>query len=135
MRGQVALEYLLIAGFLLFFVAILIVYYKDFTRETGARVIVDASLNNFKRVADSVYALGIPAKQVARVSIPENVDSSRTRVDGTVLQISYYNINGGLVDAVRFFDYNLSGRFPNVTGNYEVVLTALNSAGVRVDYS
>lgn len=132
MRGQVSLEYLLIIGFLLFFVAVLTAYYKDFTLDTGSSVVVTASLDNFKRVADSVYALGPPATQNVSVIIPSTVNSSRTGFNSSVLQISYYDSKGKLVDNLRFFDYNLSGSFPSSPGTYEIALTALGIAGVKV---
>jgi len=134
-RGQVGFEYIMIVGFLLFFVGILVAYYNSFSADSSSFVVVDSSLNNFKRVADSVFALGPPASQNVTIIIPQKVDSSRTFVGNSTVQISFYDSNSNLVDSFRSFDYNISGVFPNQTGSFSVKVLALGSSGVEVSFS
>ena len=133
MRGQVGVEYLMILSFLLLLTSIFAKYYSDVSVSEGVEVVVRASLNNFEKAADNVFVMGVPAVQMVKVSLPEKVVASRTGLNVSVVQISYYDSQGGLVDDFRSFEYNVSGSFPNSTGSYELVLYSLGSAGVGVN--
>jgi uncharacterized protein (UPF0333 family) len=133
MRGQVSVEYFMILSFLLLMTSIFAKYYSDVSINDGVDVIVRASLDNFEKAADNVFVMGVPAVQVVKINLPEKVVAARTGLNNSVVQLSYYDNQGGLVDAFRSFEYNLSGSFPNVTGNYELVLYSLGFAGVGVN--
>ncbi|MBR9679262.1 MAG: hypothetical protein GON13_03270 [Nanoarchaeota archaeon] len=133
MKGQVGVEYLMILSFLLLMTSIFAKYYSDVSISNGVDVVVRASLDNFEKAADNVFVMGVPAVRFVRINLPEKVIALRTGLNGSVVQISYYDNQGGVVDAFRNFNYNFSGSFPNVTGNYEIVLYSLGFNGVGVN--
>jgi hypothetical protein len=135
MRGQVGLEYLVIIGFFFLLVGILTDYYNRVSSERSATVITRASLDNFKQSSDRVFALGVPAAENVRVSLPESINESRTGLLGQGVQISFHDQHGELVDIACFFEYNVSGTFPNSSGNYDLVVYSIGAAGVGVNIS
>ncbi len=135
MRGQAGFEYLIIIGFLMLMTTILAGYYNQASVDSSASVLSKGSLDNFKAAADHVYSMGPPAKQTVTVAVPDNVDSNRTGISGSSVEISYLDSNGNVVDVFRTFSYNISGSFPNQSGTYHVTISSLGSLGVGVSYS
>jgi hypothetical protein len=129
------LEYLIIIGFFLLLVSLLTDYYDRTSSERAATVIAEASLDGFKLLSDSVFALGVPAEKTVKVSLPDRINASRTGIGYRVVQISFYSQSDELVDVARFFDYNVTGSFPNQTGNYELTVKSLGAAGVEVSFT
>lgn len=135
MRGQVGVEYLIIAGVFALLVGLLVDYYGRVSSRTGTQMVLQTSLDDFKRKADKAYLLGTPAVEVFGVIIPETVVANRTFLGNNSVQISYYDDYGRITDVVRFFDFNVSGYFPSAPGRYELVVYSLGSSGVGVNSS
>jgi len=130
MKGQVAIEYIILIGILLF-ITIPIFYYtlnqsKESTRISQAYDAVNAIANT----ADSVYALGPGNKRYIWVSMPSGVDSAEVENNEVVISL---DVLGSSSDFVGLTNANLTaGSLSTEEGSYRLEIEMLDTGQVSV---
>lgn len=129
MKAQVATEYVLIIGVLLF-ITIPIFYYalsesKESTRVNQAY----DSVNMVAKTADSVYALGAGNKRYVWVNVPEGVVSTYLQDHTIAITLSAFGSNS---DFVALTSANVTGTLPTGQGRYRISVEMLDSGIVQI---
>ena len=126
MKGQTALEYLIVASFVIaaiipvFFYSL--VYSSDSIRLSQAQ---DA-VNSISKVADFVYSFGEGSSYTVLVTLPENIENST--VSKNVLSLKL-KTSSGLSDVIAITKASLNGTLPKTSGVYKILL---NMTGASV---
>lgn len=124
MKGQVAFEYILIVGLLLFFLIPLWAYSAGIERQASselATTYAQNAANKLANQADLVHSQGPPAKINTQLYIPPGVQNI-TIIDSTIIfrmQTDY-----GLTDVVAIANTNISASLPTTEGNYQISVEA-----------
>lgn len=132
-RGQVAIEYLVLMGFVMLLIApLLIVYYNQTTRidiESTDAMVKRAS-SQIVDAADTVYYLGAPSLRTITVDLPDHIESLSISGNSITLKLSLGG--GGLSDQVVWSVANLTGGFGITKGPHILVVSALQDGRVNI---
>ena len=113
MKGQVAMEYMVMFGVCLIIVTVLWFYVDSNTSATNWELqaaYAKHAVNKMVEAADMVYVQGYPARSTIYVVFPNNVDSVLIEKNIVMLNIKTGNLTASISD------YTLG----NVTGNISV---------------
>jgi len=128
-RGQISVEYIMIAGAILL-VTIPLFFYAIY--ETNYKIRLnqaDDAVNTLANAADTVYSMGPGSKKYVWVSIPSGVDSSLVNESMIQLTLSLF---GGSSDIHASSKAVLVGSVPTGQGTYRIAVEALGSGRVRI---
>lgn len=121
-KAQVAVEYMIIMGFVSFIVIFLIAASQLYQRSVTNQVILDQVDNLAREIVDSaesVYFLGEPSRTTIKANMPKNVNSVIVYDHDIVFKV---NARGGLTDISRTSSVNLTGSIANFEGQHTITL-------------
>ncbi|MBU0953194.1 MAG: hypothetical protein KKA90_02095 [Nanoarchaeota archaeon] len=133
MRGQVAVEYLIIVGLVLMFLLPIWSYtttVQQVSNEQLALAYADTTVNRIVDAVNIVAGQGPPARINVMVQIPNGVIS--TNLSGKTAQIRV-RVGTGSTDVVAVANVNMTGIIPLESGTYTLQIDALmNGANITV---
>jgi len=123
-RGQIAMEYLMIMGFVLAALSPLVVIYYVYTQDSAEHVSASQLSGIAKEVVDAaeeMYYLGYPSQISMRVYIPPGLESSAVIGRQLIMTIA---TDKGPAEIVETSAVNMSGSFPADEGIYTITIKA-----------
>lgn len=126
--GQVAIEYLILVGFVLLVSAPLWVQVQQASfdiQRTTTDMQAREAMDSIGEAARLVYAQGEPAKVTFRARFPKGV--SEANVSGNVVRMRVDD-----EDYVELFDFNVSGDLPDSRGSHKLVAEAVGRTNVTI---
>lgn len=133
MRGQVAIEYLILMGMaVLIVMPLLIIYFSqslELSDQTNA-ALAERSINQIAEASTTVYYLGAPSSRTVNVEFPKNIVSSELQGQLIVLRLDSAS---GDYDYTAASATNLTGDFNVTPGPHVIRLTALDNDSVEVE--
>jgi len=131
-KGQVAVEYLMIAGFLLVVIGIAFFYsFSTLNQSTSDSKAVNA-VNKIAAAVDQVYAMGPGSKITLTIDLPDNIDSQLVLNNSVGYKA---NVNGNLVDYYADTKAKLYGALPISGGVNSITLQVSESGQVFIGES
>jgi len=123
-RGQVAVEYLMLAGFLLLFVGAFVGFSLTLYYDSVKASALNDSMVSLRDAADKVYSLGKDNVIVVQINLPDDVIGS-----GVVENNFYFirNFNGNPSYSYAAVNPQLLGSLPSSQGIYKIAVKALDS--------
>jgi uncharacterized protein (UPF0333 family) len=125
-KAQIAMEYLMIMGFVLAALSPLIVVYYVYTQGSTEELTASQLSKIAKEVVDSaeeVYYLGEPSQISMRVYVPGKLEGAQISGKQFVLLLQTQN---GPAEIVETSAVNISGSFPLSEGIYTLTVRAVN---------
>ena len=124
-KAQVAMEYVLIVGFVLVIMIPAIAVYSKYSA-TSQDDIIFAKLNNIaQEIVDKVnevYYYGEGSQNTMTIELPERVHA--IEFDGKEMIITIDDMKGGLTEIVKVSDVFMEGTIYNTPGTKDVVIKA-----------
>lgn len=117
MKGQVALEYLMITGIVIAVAVSVFVFALLYSTDSVASLEAQDAVNSIAKTADTAYAMGKGGFLTTTVSIPSNVISSEVNENIVKLTI---RTTGGVSDVVGISKSTLNGSVPSIGGVYKI---------------
>ena len=134
MKAQVAMEYVIMIGILLF-ITIPIFYYALSQSGESTRISqAYDSVNAIANVADNVYALGPGNKREVWVNMPRGVTSTYLQDNTIKITLSIYGGNSDFV-ALTKANITTTSELPSDQGRYKMRIETLDSSLVKVSYT
>jgi uncharacterized protein (UPF0333 family) len=125
-KAQIAMEYLMVMGFVLAALSPLVVVYYIYTQKSTDELVASQLSKIAREAIDSaeeVYYLGSPSQVSMRVYIPDNLEG--VQVSGRQL-VLIMNTANGPAEIVETSAVNISGSFPLTEGVYVLTIKAIN---------
>ncbi len=121
-RGQAAIEYMAVIGFVSFAVVLLVTvsyfYQRDVTNQVTLNQ-VDHLAKEIIDAAESVYFLGEPSKTTIKANIPDKVESITISNKSLTFRIK---IGQGPTDISYMSSVNLTGSIDTFEGRHTITL-------------
>jgi len=134
MKGQVAVEYLIIIGIAMAIIVPLFVILDSYTYNTRndlkTRALED-SLDSIAESSSMVYFQGYPARMSLNLYVPEGV--VMTNVSENLLRVRL-RYGDGYTDIVSTTDAIVNGSLPTKAGTYKITIKAVEDGWVNVSY-
>ncbi len=127
-RGQIAAEYMMLLGIVLFITVPLLFYA---IRESNNNIKIsqaDDSVNTLARAADTVYSIGPGTKKYVWVNMPKGVESYSVDNKSVLIKLQIF---GGLSDVHSNTKADLVGVIPISKGQHKVIVEMLESGYVQ----
>ncbi len=122
MKSQVAMEYIILVGFVLVIIIPLIVLFysqsSDITVQVKSQQVQSIGQNIVDN-AESVYYLGEPSKVQIKIQLPENIKNTSINSKSIVFTL---RTESGLTDVVVPSRVNISGSLPKSSGIHLVII-------------
>jgi len=130
LKGQAGLEYIAIL-LLLLLALIPIVYfgYQDVNAKNSLAQ-ANAAAQQIVFAADQVRMQGEGSRMIVRVTVPQNVESTKVGNNEIILRVR--GLGGGLTNIYGIASANLTGSFPNATGIYLINVTMQSNGNVSI---
>lgn len=132
MKGQAALEYLLITSIALAIFSPLMFFVTQRSHETNRELDFRAlqdSLNSLVETADLVHSQGYPAQSNVIFYMPDGVVLTEITDKRVVVKVVR---EGEVTDFYASSSANLTGNLPEEPGNYELNVEALENGDVNI---
>jgi hypothetical protein len=132
LRGQVAIEYVIVMAFAMLLIApLIIVYYSQTTQLTDetTSATIERAATQIAEVADTVYYLGTPSTRTLTVDFPDNVKS--VLLSGSTVTFTVSSSHGDY-EQNGFSAANLTGGFSVTKGPHVLVVSALSDSRVNI---
>lgn len=132
MKGQAAIEYLAIIGFVLLFATPILV--QSQTAASDLRFAADTvsarnALTTTAEAARFVFSQGEPARVTFAITVPRGV--RHTNVSGNALHVKMDEAHGN-DDLYTFLEFNVTGSIPAEQGRYQMVAEAVSDTNVSI---
>ncbi|MBI5224670.1 hypothetical protein HY989_02275 [Candidatus Micrarchaeota archaeon] len=124
LKGQAAMEYMVMLGFALAIVLPLWLYVNTTIGESKQNLDVTyakVAVNKIRDAADSVYVQGPPAQVPLVLDMPDNIAS--TSINGREIQIKLYS-QDGQTDIYAVAQSSLQGTLPTRSGRISILVKA-----------
>ncbi|MCD6477476.1 MAG: hypothetical protein J7K87_00545 [Candidatus Aenigmarchaeota archaeon] len=134
MKGQAAVEYMIIIGIAIAILTPLFVIIDSYTYESKQDLRTKALEDGLDSIAESanmVYFQGYPARISVTVYIPQGV--ILTNVTGDFIRVRLESKNG-YNDVISVTDAPVNGTLPTSSGTYKVTVSATEDGWVNVSY-
>ncbi len=128
LRGQSALEQIIITSLGLAFIAIIFYFSISFATDNTRVSQAQDTINKLANAADYVYALGPGSKDVVTVYMPEGMRYAR--VVNSTIQIRI-SLSSGDSDVFANTKAQLVGSLPQFSGPQDVTVTALSNGKIK----
>jgi hypothetical protein len=128
-KGQVSLEYLTIAIFLLLIIGILFVYSNTLASTTINNNLAYNSTIALANAVDQVYALGPGSKLIVDIELPQSIIASSldfNQVSFTLREANLYN------EFYKGTSAPLIGKLPSTPGRHAITVEMLDSGSVKL---
>ncbi len=122
-KGQVAVEYLLLGGFLLLFVGTFVGYSLNLYYDSVKASALNDSMVSLRDAANKVYSLGKDNVIVVQVNLPDDV------VGSGIVENNFYfirNFTGNPSYSYATVTPQLVGSLPSSMGIYKIAVKALD---------
>lgn len=133
MKGQAALEYLIITAVALAIFSPVLFFVTQRSQETNRELEFRAlrdSLNSLVETADLVHSQGYPAKSTVVFHMPDGVVSTNMTDGEVIVEVMR---KGEVTDFHASSSAKLEGSLPEEPGNYELEIKALENSNVRIE--
>ncbi len=134
MKGQAAVEYMIIIGIAMAILVPLFVILNSYTYETRSDLKIRALEDSMDSIAESsnmVYFQGYPAKMSVNLYVPEGVVMTNVSDNLFRVRVRYGN---GYTDIVSMTDAIVNGSLPTKAGIYKITIKAVEDGWVNVSY-
>ncbi|RLJ02993.1 MAG: hypothetical protein DRP11_02030 [Candidatus Aenigmatarchaeota archaeon] len=134
MKGQTALEYMIITGITLGIIIPLFLFINSYAYSTNLDLKIrglESSLEELAQNSKLVYSQGYPAKITSRIEIPNGVLYSNVTQDMFVVGVM---TPSGKVDIIAISEAPLNGSLPQTPGTHKVYLQMTSEGYVNVTY-
>lgn len=132
-RGQAAIEYMALIGFVLLFATPILVQTQTAAADlqrTADMTQARSALDTLAGAARFAFAQGEPARITVDITVPRGVRS--TNVTGNYLHIKMDETHGNS-DLYTFLDFNVSGSIPADRGRHVMVVEAVGQRNVSIN--
>ena len=92
MKAQAALEYLMVAGLVIFIMVTVFAYTSTYSTDSIASINAQDAVNSIAKTADSAYALGRGSSLKVSVTLPQGVTNSS--VNGNIISVTIRTSSG-----------------------------------------
>lgn len=124
-KGQVAIEYLMIVGFVLVVLIPGLVVYYNYTSSSQDKITTskaDKIAQEVVDAVDSVYYYGEGSQNTMTIDLPENVEY--IYFEGKEMTIGIALENGDITEIVRASDVQMEGTIYNTPGKKDIIIKA-----------
>ncbi len=125
-KAQIAMEYLMVMGFVIAALTPLVAVYYIYTQKSTEELVSSQLGKIAREVVDSaeeVYYLGKPSQVSMRVYVPDDLEGAEVNGGQIVLIMNTAN---GLAEIVETSAVNISGSFPLTEGVYTLTIRAVD---------
>ena len=125
-KAQIAMEYLMVMGFVLAALSPLVVVYYLYTQSSTEELVASQLGKISREVVDSaekVYYLGKPSQVSMRVYIPDDLE--KAEISGRQFVLTMKTTDGP-AEIVETSAVNISGSFPVTEGVYTLTIRAVD---------
>lgn len=125
-KAQIAMEYLMVMGFVLTALTPLVVVYYVYTQSSTEELVSSQLAKIAREIVDSaeeVYYLGTPSQISMRVYVPDDLENVQVSGNQFVLIM---DTTSGPAEIVETSAVNISGSFPLTEGVYTVTIKAVD---------
>ena len=119
MKGQAALDYMIIAAFSLVLIIPVFYYAVVYSSDSIAVAQTTDAVNTIAKAADNTYSLGEGSLQKVQVNVPNGVESINITSNLVVMRVT---TTTGTSDVVAITKAPVNGSLTNVAGTYFIVL-------------
>lgn len=126
-KAQVAMEYMILVGFLLVITIPLILIYNTQYRGTSQQIVSNQASQIGQRIVDtaeSIYYLGQPSKTTIKIYMPEQIESISV---GNYEVTFFMRSKGGLSEIVKLSEVPINGTLPSTAGMHYVTVQSMGS--------
>ena len=124
-KAQVAMEYMILVGFLVVITIPLILVYNTQYRGTSQQIIANQADQIGQKIVDtaeSIYYLGQPSKTTVKIYIPEQIESITIRDYEIMFKLM---TSKGTDDVVKLSNVPLNGTLPSTSGMHYVTVQSV----------
>jgi len=134
MKGQAAIEYMIIIGIAMAILVPLFVILNSYTYDTKSDLKTRALEDSLDSIAESssmVYFQGYPAKMSVNLYVPEGVIMTNVSENFLMVRVRH---GSGYTDIVSTTDAIVNGSLPTKAGIYKITIKAVEDGWVNVSY-
>lgn len=126
-KAQVAMEYMILVGFLMVITIPLILVYNTQYRGTSQQIISNQASQIGQKIVDaaeSIYYLGQPSKTTLKIYMPEKIEN----ISVGNYEITFFILaRGGLSEVVKLSDVPINGTLPSTAGMHYITIQSVGS--------
>jgi len=126
-KGQIALEYLVIIAFALLLAAPIIFSTQNSSVDltlVSRSAIAKNALSAIREAVELVYSQGEPARTSIQVTFPAGINA--TTINGREISINL-NSHKGLIPVYEIVDFNVTGSIPITPGTHKIIVRAVEN--------
>ncbi len=127
MKGQSAVEYMMILGMVLLMLIPLAAYTWNQSDQATKSRQAEIAVGTIAAAADSLWAQGPGAKTTINVLFPNGYDSTKSLLANRTIVLRFSS-SAGDQDAVAITKANITGSLPSSSGYRQLILEAVGSA-------
>ncbi len=123
-KGQIAVEYIIMVGFLMALTLPIISLFLEYSRGSQDKIITTQAYNAARKIVDTaetVYSYGEPSRLQISVFFPSNIDSIVLRNKEVMFKIQ---TSSGITDVAVYTIANLTGSLSTVEGTHVITVEA-----------
>jgi len=126
-KAQVAMEYMILVGFLVVITIPLILVYNTQYKGTSQQIIANQAEQIGQKIVDtaeSIYYLGQPSKTTIKIYMPQQIES----ITITDYEIMFQLMSSkGTEDVVKLSSVPLNGTLPTTSGMHYITIQSVGS--------